>query len=259
MINQILPKVTIITVVLNSRDLLAYTIHSVDLLNYPNIEHVIVDGGSTDGVNDLFFKQRTVDVKIISERDLGIYDAMNKGINLATGDYLWFLNAGDAPADFELFKLICGDYPDVIYGDTILVNDNYETVGIVKAPAELTSQKMMWGMLISHQSIAVKREVVVMYDLSYRYIADQKWIVEVLRRSSDIRYLGGGMSKYLLGGISHKNYFSCLREKIRYTFSSCIFRRALAITFFDFYKAIRFYLSFLVKGSLSKIKDCCNL
>ncbi len=248
------PRVTIITVVFNSRDLLARTIASVDTLVYPNIEHVIVDGGSTDGTTELLSVQRDVTVCGVSEQDAGIYDAMNKGLHLATGDYIWFLNAGDTPAARDVLQpLHHADNPDVLYGDTNLVSNEYALVKVAYAPSSLSWQKMTWGMYISHQSIVVRRNLAPKYDLSYRLIADQKWIVEVLRRARSVKYLGRPMSNYLLGGVSQRFYLKCLLEKIRYSFSIRPSIIAFAIALFGLLSAVRFYAGQLLRRIKSNL------
>lgn len=249
-----IPRVTIVTVVFNSRDLLARTIGSVDELDYNNIEHVIVDGGSTDGSADLLYLRRHVKVCGISERDDGIYDAMNKGIQMATGDYIWFLNAGDVPSDRSVLKpLEHFNNLDVLYGDTNLVNDMGVLTKVVHAPSRISWQIMTEGMFVSHQSIIVRRKIAPKYDLSYRFIADQKWIVEILRQAKSIRYAGQPVCNYLINGVSQKFYFTCLLEKIRYSFRVCPLSIAIKITFFDLLNAIRFYLSRLLRWAQSKL------
>ena len=88
-------RLSIITIVYNNKDNLIKTIKSVREQTYKNIEYIIVDGGSTDGTVDVIKQNPDLIAKYITEPDDGIYDAMNKGLKLATGDYLWFMNSGD--------------------------------------------------------------------------------------------------------------------------------------------------------------------
>ena len=236
------PRVTIITVVFNARELLAETISAIDGLDYPDLEHVIVDGGSTDGTADLLKAPRKIAVSNVSEPDRGIYDAMNKGMGLASGDYVWFLNAGDTPASSDILNaLLESDTPDVLYGDTNLVDPHGRLVKVVRAPANLSASIMIWGMLVSHQSIALRRDVAPLYDVQYRYIADQKWIVDGLKEAKTVRYLGKPMSNYLTGGLSEQHYNKAWLEKIRYNFNDCPLSLAIQMTFLGAFSFGRFH------------------
>lgn len=247
------PRVTIITVVFNARELLAETIRAIDKLDYPDLEHVIVDGGSTDGTADLLNAPRKIAVSTVSEPDCGIYDAMNKGMRLARGDYIWFLNAGDTPASSDILDaLLESDTPDVLYGDTTLVDPHGRLVKIVRAPANLSASIMVWGMLVSHQSIALRRDLAPLYDLQYRYIADQKWIVDGLKEAKTIRYLGKPMSNYLTGGLSEQNYSRAWLEKVRYNFNDCPLSLAIRMTFWGFFSFGRFHAGSFYRFVLRK-------
>ncbi|MCP3732903.1 glycosyltransferase [Sphingomonas sp. MG17] len=244
------PRVSIITVVFNARALLEQTIAAIDVLDYPDIEHVIIDGGSTDGTTDILNRDRRVTVRSLSEPDRGIYDAMNKGIHLASGDYLWFLNAGDSPATPDVLKaLLTGPSPDVLYGDTNLIDEQGRLSNVAKAPATLSSGTMIWGMRVSHQSIMFRRSIVPLYDLQYSYIADQKWIVDALKKADTTLHISGPMSNYLLGGLSQKSFHKFWFEKVRYSFNDRPLVVATCVTFKDLFLAARFYLGALVRGS----------
>ena len=122
------PKFSIITVTYNAGKVLEDTIQSVVFQTYRNVEYIIVDGGSTDQTIEIANKYRDRISQIISEPDKGLYDAMNKGIRMATGDYLCFLNAGDELHENETLQKMVhtlngNKLPDVIYGETAIVDE----------------------------------------------------------------------------------------------------------------------------------------
>lgn len=117
-----LPKITVVTVCFNVKDEIEETILSVINQTYPNIEYIVIDGGSTDGTVDVIKKYADRIDYWVSEPDKGIYDAMNKGIDAASGDYINFMNAGDKFYDNETVKSainLFSEKADVIYGDSI--------------------------------------------------------------------------------------------------------------------------------------------
>ena len=239
-----LPSVTVITVVYNGGVLFERTLRAVAALRHPALDYVVVDGGSTDGTLDLIRQDagRTI-TRWVSERDAGIYDAMNKGLALARGDFVWFLNAGDTPADTDVLESLFADgaADDYYYGDTALVDNAGATSKIAIAPPAITPTLMMRGMQVSHQSILVRRSVAPLYDLRYRFIADQKWIIESMRRARSGRYAGFVLSRYLLGGLSSRRYGRFLLEKMRYSFDELHWLPAAWLSLFDLAKAARFY------------------
>jgi glycosyltransferase involved in cell wall biosynthesis len=117
---DLLPRVSIVTVVYNGEATLERTILSVKSLNYSNLEYIIIDGASKDGTLDIVERHKEVVSRLISEPDKGLYDAMNKGLDLASGDYVWFINSGDEVADPELLNRIFGinSSADIYYGAT---------------------------------------------------------------------------------------------------------------------------------------------
>lgn len=217
-----LPKVSIITVVYNSRENLKKTINSIRNLNYPKLEYIIIDGGSDDGSVEIIKNNLDIIDKWISESDKGIYDAMNKGINLATGEYLWFINAGDEVSDSnilnEIFIKNNFSNADVIYGDTELVDSKGISYGkrkLKRPPKNLTWEKMIDGMIITHQALIVKKKVSVYYDLKYIYCSDIDWIIRVLKNSKKIINTNMFLCRFQLGGYSRKNTLKSLVERFK--------------------------------------------
>ena len=138
-------KLSVITVTYNAKHTLERTLKSVQEQTYPAIEHLIVDGNSNDGTVALIQQYENERLKWISEPDKGIYDAMNKGAKMATGDYLCFLNAGDTFYNVDtvekMFKTIDKNaFPDILYGETAIVDDNGRFLHMrrLRAPKTLT-------------------------------------------------------------------------------------------------------------------------
>ncbi len=117
--------ISIITIVYNGADLLEETIISVLNQTYPHIEYIVVDGASNDGTLDLIHQYEDRLSKWISEKDNGLYDAMNKGIDLASGDFIWFMNCGDHVYENDtVAKMVetCTPQTDILYGEVMMVD-----------------------------------------------------------------------------------------------------------------------------------------
>lgn len=219
-INKYNPKVSIITVVYNNKINFIKTLNSVKRQDYSNIEYIVIDGGSTDGTLDVIKQNESVISKWISETDKGIYDAMNKGINLATGDYIWFLNGGDMiHSDNTLNEIFStGENADVYYGDTELVDDEGKSYGKRKLktpPENLSWRSMIDGMVVTHQSLIIKKEIIPQYNLKFKHCADIDWTIKILKSSKVIINTHKIISRFLLGGYSRKNTISSLFERIK--------------------------------------------
>lgn len=158
------PLVSIITITFNAEKELPVTMDSVSGQSFSNYEHIIIDGASTDHTLDIINDRRTPRTRLLSEPDRGLYDAMNKGLRMARGEYLLFLNAGDAFSDtdtLEAFTGFAGKDVDIIYGDTDIVNSKREVIGKrhLSAPQSLTFQSFSKGMLVCHQAFMVRRQI----------------------------------------------------------------------------------------------------
>ncbi len=217
------PRFSIITITYNAESTLLPTLRSVIEQTYPHIEYIIVDGASTDGTLPLISRyQQHVD-KLISEPDKGLYDAMNKGLAAATGDYVWFMNAGDAfHSNFTLRNVAraieqSAQLPDVLYGQTALVNQERDFIGMrrLRAPKSLSWRSFKWGMLVCHQSFVARREISPMYDLSYRFSADFDWCIRVLKQARTCVNMQNTLADYLYEGLTTKNRKTSLKERFR--------------------------------------------
>jgi glycosyltransferase involved in cell wall biosynthesis len=213
------PKLSVITIVYNNVRDIERTMLSVLNQTYSNIEYIIIDGNSTDGTKDIIYKYKDKLAQFISEKDNGIYDAMNKGLALATGDYVLFMNSGDeiyAPVTVaEVFDSQPG--ADIYYGETEMFTAQWISMGQRRhqAPESFNWQSFKYGMSISHQAIYVKRSLAEPYDLQYQYSADIDWIIKAAKNSSNIVNTHSYVAKYLVGGISKQKHMESLEERFR--------------------------------------------
>ncbi len=231
------PLITIATVTYNAADVLERTIRSVEAQAYPRIEHLIVDGASTDNTLSLVRQyvernsQPQHNIRIVSESDRGLYDAMNKAISLAEGDYIVFLNAGDKlHADNTIEELVRaidwehrGANPAIVYGETDLVDGegHFLRHRRLQAPEKLTSGSFLNGMLVCHQSFYVRTDLArqIKYNLDYQFSADYDWCIRLIQRAERrrIRIVNTHLvlTDYLKEGLTTKNHRKSLLERFR--------------------------------------------
>lgn len=213
------PKLSVITIVYNNVRHIERTMLSVLNQTYPNIEYIIIDGDSTDGTKEIIDKYKNKIAKLVSEEDKGIYDAMNKGLALATGEYILFMNSGDEIYDAETVRQVFDTAPgaDIYYGETEMFNDEWESLGQRRhhAPDTFDWHSFKHGMSISHQAIYVKRSLAAAYDLQYKYSADIDWIIRAAKNASSIVNTNIYVAKYLVGGVSKQKHWASLKERFR--------------------------------------------
>ena len=214
-------KISIITITYNAESVLEKTILSIVTQKKCNIEYIIVDGKSKDGTVDIIKKYekdinnrlypaiKPADFHWISEPDKGLYDAMNKGINLANGDFLWFMNAGDKIFDEltvqKIEEAINADSSvDVVYGQSLMIGLNDEGLGERHkiAPANLNKKSLLNGLVVCHQSILARKEIAPLYDLKYKISADYDWTIKVIERSRKNYFINNYISKFMIAGLS---------------------------------------------------------
>ncbi len=211
------PKLSIITVTYNAERFLEPTIQSIATQTYTNIEYIIVDGGSKDGTVDIVKKYPNVVSQWVSERDNGLYDAMNKGLQMATGDYTMVLNAGDlldSPDTIaNAFAQCKGE--DVLYGDTKIIDTNYQFVGMrhFTPPENLTWKSFEQGMVVCHQSIISKKEITPSYNLNYKIAADIDWAIRLLKNTKSSKNIHLVITQFMQDGISSQQRWAGVRER----------------------------------------------
>jgi len=213
------PKLTIITVTYNAEEFLEPTIKSIEGQTYKNIEYIIVDGGSKDGTLDIIKRYPHVVTNWMSERDNGLYDAMNKGLELATGDYIMTLNAGDlvdAPDTIEkAFAQCAGE--DIIYGDTKIIDTHYQFVGMrhFTPPENLTWKSYEQGMVVCHQSLISRREITPGYNTDYKIAADFDWAIRMAKNARTTRNLHMPITQFMQGGVSTQHRWAGVKERFK--------------------------------------------
>lgn len=222
--SKTLPRVSIITVVYNNAPLLKRTMASVFALSWPHYEYLIVDGGSTDGTRELIESEAHRLAWWCSEKDDGIYPAMNKGLAAATGDYVWFLNAGDEAHSPNILETVfaVAEAADIYYGDTEFITQNRQSMGrrsVVSThplPRHITWRDMRYGLVMCHQSILVRRRLATEYDVRFVCAADCDWIIAALKQAEQIAFVPAPLSRYLAeDGFSRRRHGQYLRERFR--------------------------------------------
>ena len=228
-------RFSVATVTYNAAGLIGRTIESVERQSYPHVEHIIVDGNSDDDtlVHIHRYQERNSrrreprDIVCRTEPDKGIYDAMNKALGLATGDYILFLNAGDTFHDSHVLDDIARQLgpqrPAVVYGHTDIVDADGRFVRHrrLAPPRRLTWRSFRWGMLVCHQSFLARTDLAreTPYDLGYRFSADFDWCIRLLRRAAQkgLETTGTGrvVSHFLEGGATTRHHGASLAERMR--------------------------------------------
>lgn len=213
------PLITVITVVFNGEHHIGRTIESIVGQTYKRIEYIIVDGKSTDNTLDVIARYEGID-RIISEPDTGLYDAMNKGLKAAKGDYLWFLNSGDQIFSSDTIEKVVAQLngiPDIIYGGTMIIDEDQNEVGDrrLKPPDPMTWKSFRQGMVVCHQSIIVKRDIAPEYNLEYRLSADIDWAIRATKNAEQIHNSKQTLSRFLEGGMTRHNIKAGLKERFR--------------------------------------------
>lgn len=221
--NHLTPKFSVITVCYNAQATIEDTIQSVIAQTYHHVEYIIVDGASKDRTLSIINRYRDRIATVVSEPDKGLYDAMNKGLRLATGDYVCFLNAGDSfHEDDTLQQMVhtlreLTELPDVLYGETELVDAEGHFVRMrrLQAPEHLTWRSFRQGMLVCHQAFFAKRTLAEPYDLSYRFSADFDWCIRIMKKSKVLHNTHLTLIDYLEEGMTTRNHKASLHERFR--------------------------------------------
>lgn len=220
---------TIVTVTYNAERFLARTLDSVAaavraLPAGLRFQYLLMDGASTDGTLALARRyQEQLGLEIHSEKDKGLYDAMNKGLQIALGQYVWFLNAGDEIHDADvLVRLLqaMASRADIYYSDALFVSESGAPLGLRSRITPhalsdtLTWKDMAMGMKICHQAFIVKTALAPLYDTA-NLSADLDWEIEAMKRATSICYLDFVLCKYLTGGLSTQRHRESLSDRWR--------------------------------------------
>ena len=210
-------NVSIVTVCRNSKDTIEETIKSVLEQDYPFIEYLVIDGGSTDGTLEILDRYKDMIDKVISEPDRGIYDAMNKGIGFATGDLVCMLNSDDVYASASsvrhLVQWLQSQKVDSVYAD-LVITDSLDTNKILRYynSSRFNPGRLRYGWMPPHPTFMVKRELYEKwgsYSLNYKISADYEMMVRLLYRYGvSYAYLPEVIVKMRSGGVSTRGLLS---------------------------------------------------
>lgn len=216
-------KFSIITICYNASATVERTLRSVTGQTWADREYIIIDGASKDSTLDIISRYRDkVDI-LVSEPDKGLYDAMNKGLALATGDYVLFMNAGDRFHEDSTLEQIAAqvqdlaELPGVIYGNTALTNMAGEIYGMrrLSPPEHLDWKSFKNGMLVCHQAFYARRDLAEPYDLRYRFSADVDWCIRVMKKARNLHNTHLIVADYLEdgSGVTIDNRKASLKER----------------------------------------------
>lgn len=229
--------ISIVTITYQAERTLQRTLDSVARQTYPHIEHLIVDGQSKDKTVDMarrYQESCSHEVTVVSEPDKGLYDAMNKGLRMAKGDYIVFLNAGDSLYADDTIQTVVdvaqsacsGDaaqaaLPAVVYGDTAITDGDGHFLRMRRhrPPEQLTWRSFMKGMLVCHQAFYVRLDLArdMPYNLKYRHSADVDWCIRVMREAAHRKLKLANTHRVLAnfeeGGDTKQNHRASLIER----------------------------------------------
>jgi len=226
--SSVKPKVSVITVCFNSESTIRDTIESVRGQRYENIEHIIVDGGSSDGTMDVVSEYADSLGGVVSEPDKGLYDAMNKGIRLASGDIVGILNSDDFYECNDVIGAIVDSFVDdpnldIVFGDVVFVQpEDLQTISRYYRASHFRPWKLRFGWMPPHPATFVKRSVYEKYG-SYRldmkisadYEIYVRWLAQARLKH---RWIDRVIVRMRAGGLSSAGFQSSLtlnREIVR--------------------------------------------
>ncbi len=223
---------SVITITYNAAEVLQRTLDSVARQTCRSVEHLIIDGASKDDTVSIarrYAEGKDYTVMIQSAPDKGIYDAMNRGLEEASGDYVVFLNAGDVLHACDTLQTVqeaivrqtTDGRPAVVYGDTAIVDGqgNFLRMRRLRPPRHLTWRSFRWGMLVCHQSFYVRTDLAreQQYQLQYRHSADVDWCIRVMKEAEahnlPIVNSRAILSDFMVGGNTTQHHRDSLRER----------------------------------------------
>lgn len=218
-----LPKVSIITVVKNGGQCILRTVESILEQTYSNIEYLIIDGNSKDNTNKILEDYNEMIDLVVSNPDNGIYDGMNRGIKLSTGDYLTFLNCGDYYPSKDTIQTIFEEIDnfckkDIIYGNILLTNKMDQKIKTVIAlPLTIENLIREGTRTMCHQAVFVNKKIVPFFDTSFKLIADLNWYFDLLVQNDDIKikHIDEVVVCYRIGGVSSTKKLFATVERLK--------------------------------------------
>jgi glycosyltransferase involved in cell wall biosynthesis len=217
------PKISIITVSFNAEKYIERTIKSVICQTYPNIEYIVIDGASKDGTIDIVKKYESEIDYFLSEPDKSHFDAMNKGLAKATGDYVLYMNAGDRiKNETSLEEMMEGsDMADFIYSKSMYIDEEGNQRPWHKKtppPDKINVKSFINGMVVCHHCIIVKREIAPFFNLEpWKVSNDLDWAIRIMKKVKTVHFYDDIFCLYLEGGISAKQRNKAAKERFDIT------------------------------------------
>ena len=220
---------SIITITFNAEHVLRRTLRSVQEalresgLHASDVEYLLIDGASMDATRSVAQAFGDMLTSIVSEPDEGLYDAMNKGLRLATGTYVWFLNAGDELYSTTAFRELLDALAtgvDIVYSDAMYVDEAGRELGLRsvltphRLPPRLTWRTLALGMKVCHQAFVVRRAIAPYYWVN-NLSADVDWQIRCLKQADSVRRLATPLCRYLIGGLSVQKHRQSLVDRYR--------------------------------------------
>ena len=215
--------ISVITVSFNAEATIAKTIESIINQENVSIEYIIIDGGSTDRTLEIIKSYESNIHKLVSEKDEGIYDAMNKGLKLASGTHVIFLNAGDTfTHSAALTSLIeTQKNADLYCAETNLIDEKGGLIGTRsertsrKLPSSVSKNSFLNGQIVSHQAFLAKKALCPKFDTTFKCSADIDWMIKVTSKAKSIVVSRKPLVDYLVGGFSQGNLRICWKERLQ--------------------------------------------
>lgn len=244
-------RLSIITISFNNLEGLKKTKASIATIwPHKNTQWIVIDGGSQDGTKA--YLEMIHPDKYVSEKDNGIYDAMNKGLQLAEYEYVWFLNSGDCynsklPWSDLLHAL--NQENDIVYSDTLLANSDTvlglrSILSTRKLPQTLSINSWQKGMVISHQSMIVKRNIAANYDINLNHVADYNWAIEITKRAKTSILISTPIAVFDVSGHSSQNRKASNKERF-----------IVMVKHFGWFKTCMVHLNIVLLNLVSILKN----
>lgn len=228
--------ISIIIATFNAESTIAQALNSIREQTYNNIETIIVDGASTDGTLDVVKQYGDIVSKLVSEKDKGVYDAFNKGINIATGDYIYFLGSDDCLKNSDAIRmaseLLLKDIK-VLSFPVIMVDERTHTEFLVKN--ERSKDDIFSGNMLPHQGLFIRTDIMkkYLYDTNYRIVADYDFLVRYTLDGGDIVFGNTPVAYYSNGGLSSERFGSHRWNKMLYEYIQIIKEYGLDTVYLD--------------------------
>lgn len=224
-VSPTLPRISIVTAVFNRVGTIDHAVSSVHGQRYKNIEHVIIDGGSTDGTLEYLKSKRHLFSVMVSEPDAGLYDALNKGLSKATGDVVGFVHSDDWFADDHVLSEIAQRFADpsvdAVYGDLDFVDGHHHNLRVVRCwkSGAYSRRKLKWGWMPPHPTLFVRRHLVDQlggFDTSLKIAADYDFVLRYFAKGQlKSAYIPRVLVKMRKGGTSSNESLPSVMQKLR--------------------------------------------